>query len=172
MTPRNAFQQKVGSLRGCNSSMVQKTSADESVREINGGENTRGKEGWLALSSTRRTCPPPCVNRMSARGHDRSSDKDTAVSAWHFFFFYDSRLVSPSLSLNKSMKHDSFFHFLKWNSYHERQKTDTSVMYLQLRILISSRLTWWTNKSRHTPALCEIPMWNWCHASQRSSRDN
>lgn len=81
MTPRNAFQQKVGSLRGCNSSMVQKTSADESVREINGGENTRGKEGWLALSSTRRTCPPPCVNRMSARGYDRSSDKDTAVSA-------------------------------------------------------------------------------------------
>lgn len=91
VTPRSAGKQRADSLGGYGLSTIQKTLADESVWEIDGGENRRGKgAAWHCFPfciQTRRTCPPPCMNSMSARGYDRSSDRDVVLLRGCMTFF-------------------------------------------------------------------------------------
>lgn len=82
-TLRSAIKQRAGSLRGYSSSTMQKSLADDSEWEIDGGENTRGKGAaehcFPPAFRQGEHVRPPCVNSMSARGYDRSSDRDAEL---------------------------------------------------------------------------------------------
>lgn len=73
-----------GTLRGYSLLMMRKALVDDSVWEIDGGENRRGKEaGWhcfpLLHSNKTNTSTPPRVHSMSAGGYDRSSDRSSVL---------------------------------------------------------------------------------------------